>query len=52
MLPTSNFPLIKLTMFYYCRLILITGFRIINKDPFKSKIKASNEVDLHKSLNL
>jgi hypothetical protein len=50
-LPTSSFPLIKLTMFYYCRLLLIRGFKTINKDKFQSAVKPSNEADLPKSLN-
>jgi len=50
-LPTSSFPLIKLTRFYYCRLLLITGLKTINKGQFESAIKPSNEADLYKSLN-
>jgi len=38
-LPTSSSPLIKLTRFYYCRLVLITGFKTINKGQFESAVK-------------
>ena len=50
-LPTNSFPLIKLTRLYYCRLLLITGSKTINKGQFESAIKPLNEADLHKSLN-
>jgi hypothetical protein len=38
-------------MFYYCRLLIITSFKTINKDQFKPAIKPPKEAELHKSLN-